>query len=340
MTALPISSAKTRGLPTILWPLLALALILLFNLAFTRGFFHIEIKDGRLFGSLIDIVKRASPVMLVGIGMTLVIATGGVDLSVGAVMAIAGAVAALMVTQGWSLPASFAAAIAAGLIAGMWNGALVALLQIQPIVATLVLMVAGRGIAQLLTHSQHVDFRNAGFAFVANGFFLGLPFPITMVAVALAAMALLTRKTAIGLFVESVGNNPVASRYAGINQALVKLFVYAVTGALAGIAGLVAASDIKSADPNSAGLYIELDAILAVVIGGTALSGGRFHLLGTMFGALIIQSLTTTILTRGIDAQLTLVVKGAVVIVVCLLQSEKVQQAMQRLWSSGRGGRA
>ena len=188
-----------------------------------------------------------------------------------------------------------------------------------------------------MLHGQPLDFRNSGFAFIANGFFLGLPFPITMVVVALVLMALLTRKTAIGLFVESVGNNPVASRYAGINQTLVKQFVYAVTGVCAGVAGLIAASDIKSADPNTAGLYIELDAILAVVIGGTALSGGRFYLVGTMIGALIIQSLTTTILTRGIKPELTLVVKGAVVVIVCLLQSEKVQQGVQRIW---RGGRA
>jgi len=315
-----------------LWPLAALGLILLFNLAFTPGFFHIEVKDGRLFGSVIDILKHASPVMLTGIGMALVIATGGVDLSVGAVVAIAGAVAAMLITHGHSLGASFAAALGLALVAGVWNGALVAWLDIQPIVATLVLMVAGRGMALMLTGGQHVRFSNRWFAFVGGGSVLGLPTPVVIAAAVLGATALLTRRTAMGLFVESVGNNPTASRYAGINEKLVKVFVYAASGFCAGIAGLIAAADIKEADASSAGLYLELDAILAVVIGGTALTGGRFYLLGTIVGALIIQTLTTTILTRNVPVNMTLVVKGAVVIIVCLLQSPKFQSQVSRLW--------
>jgi len=326
------TTRRHREIHPIVWAILALALILLFNLFFTPGFFRIEIKDGRLFGSLLDILKRASPIMLVGIGMTLVIATGGVDLSVGGIVAISAAVAANLVNHQFSLASAFACALVASLLAGLWNGLLVAYLEIQPIVATLVLMVAGRGIAQLMTAGQNVDFENKGFEFIANGFFLGLPFPITIVAIVLAIAALVTRRTATGLFIESVGNNPTASYYAGINSRLVKQIAYTVTGLCAGVVGLIAASDIKSADPNNAGLYIELDAILAVVIGGTSLSGGRFYLLGTMIGALVIRAVTTTIQQRGVDVQLMLMIKGAIVIAVCLLQSEKFKQSLTRRW--------
>ncbi len=305
------------------WPLAALALVLLFNLAFTPGFFHLEFKDGRLFGSLVDVLNRAAPVMLLAIGMTLVIATGGVDLSVGAVMAVVGSISALMLTNA-HLPALVVilAALAASLAAGLWNGLLVAVFEIQPIVATLILMVAGRGIAQLVTGGQIITFENESFQFIARGNFLALPFAVTLVTIVFITTNLLTRKTAAGLFIEATGNNETASRYSGVNTRLVKLLTYAACGLCAGIAGLIPCADIKAADANKAGLYLELDAILAVVIGGTALTGGRFFLFNSLVGAILIQALTTTILTRGVAVELTLVVKAVVIIVVCLLQSE------------------
>ena len=306
------------------WPLAALALVLLFNLLFTPGFFHFELREGRLYGSLVDILNRGAPVMLVSLGMTLVIATGGVDLSVGAIMAITGAVAALLLTKaGGALWMVIGMSLLVALAAGVWNGLLVAGLEIQPIVATLILMVAGRGVAQLLTNGQIITFENKTFEFVGNGSLFGLPFTVTLVAATLTFIALLTRCTALGLFIEAAGNNPTASHYSGINTRVVKTLVYAVCGCCAGLAGLLVTADIKAADANNAGLYLELDAILAVVIGGTALTGGRFVLLGSIVGAVLIQSLTTTILTRGVSPQLTLVVKAAVVIVVCLLQAPK-----------------
>lgn len=125
----------------------------------------------------------------------------------------------------------------------------------------------------------------------------------------------------MGLFVEATGDNAAASRLAGVDTARVKLLVYVLCGVCAGLAGLIVASDIKGADANNAGMYIELDAILAVVIGGTSLSGGRFSLVGSLIGALLIQSLTTTILTKGIPVQFTLVVKAIVILAVCLMQS-------------------
>jgi len=315
------------------WPLLALGALLAFNLLFTEGFARITIRNGHVYGSLVDILKLSSRVMLVSVGMTLVIATAGVDLSVGAVVAIAGSVAAkLMAQQQTGLPLALAATSGLCLVLGAWNGLLVAWLGVQPIVATLLLMVAGRGIAQLLTDGQIITVENPGFSFIAGGHFLALPFPVTLVALMLLITVGLTRGTAMGLFIESVGNNETASRFAGVNARAVKMFVYTFTGLCAGMAGLIEASDIKAADANNAGLYIELDAILAVVIGGTPLTGGRFNLPGALVGALIIQTLTTAIKMRGVPVEYTLVVKAVVVLVVCLLQSEELRQ---RIWPKG-----
>jgi simple sugar transport system permease protein len=323
-----LTGAQLGGL---IWPLAALMVLLLFNLCFTEGFFSLKLRDGRLYGSLIDILNRAAPVLLVSLGMTLVIATGGVDLSVGAVMAIAGSVAAWLFTRG-QLGLLPVLAITLGLCvaAGAWNGLLVAVFNVQPIVATLVLMVAGRGIAQLVTAGQIVTFEHPGFSFIGGGYLLGLPFTVTLVASMLLVGGVLTRLTALGLFIESVGTNPTASRYAGVSVGSVKLLAYAFCGLCAGLAGLVAAADIKAADANNAGLYLELDAILAVVIGGTALTGGRFSLIGSVVAGLIIQTLTTTILTSGVPVELTLVVKALVVLGVCLLQSERLRALVLR----------
>ena len=315
----------------IFWPLFALALLLLFNQIFTPGFFKLELRDGHVYGTRVDILNHGAVVMLLGLGMTLVIATGGVDLSVGAVMAIAGAVMAqLVVAHGQSAALAMAAAVAVSALAGAWNGLLVAGFGIQPIVATLILMVAGRGVAQLLSEGQILNFADPALVFLGNGHFLGLPFTLTLVLVMLGLTAALTRRTALGLFIEAVGDNGTASRYAGVNARLVKFLAYLFTGVCAGLAGLVAASNIKSADANHAGLYAELDAILAVVVGGTALTGGRFYLLGTMVGALLIQTLTTTMYARNVNADIAPVPKALVIIAVCLLQSEKARGYLAR----------
>lgn len=320
-----------RNLRGLFWPALALALLLGFNAAFTPGFCRFEIHAGHLYGSLIDVLKQGSPVMLVGLGMTLVIATRGVDLSVGAVTAIAGSLAATLLTQQHAgLGTVVAITLALSLALGAWNGLLVAGAGIQPIVATLILMVAGRGMAQLLSAGQIITVEDPGFSFIAGGFFLGLPFPATLVAVTALLSVALTRWTAIGLSIEAVGGNETASRYAGVPVARTKLFVYAFCGLCAGVAGLIKAADIKAADANNAGLYLELDAILAVVLGGTSLDGGRFTLVGSLLGALIIQTLNTTILTRGVHVEYTLIVKALVVLAVCLLQSERFRASLTR----------
>lgn len=313
-----------RGINPILWPALALLALLLANLIWTPGFFSIEIRDGRFYGSLIDVLNRGAPVMLVALGMTLVIATRGVDLSVGAVMAIAGAIAALLVTKShaplWQVVATV---LGACLFMGLWNGFLVAFFDIQPMVATLILMVSGRGIAQLLTDGQIITFQDPGLASVSGGSLFGFPNPVVWAALAFVLVASLMRFTAAGLFVASVGDNEKASELSGIPVRWVKVGTYVICALGAGVAGLIVCSDTKAADANNAGLYLELDAILAVVAGGTMMTGGRFTLVGSILGALILQTLTTTILTKGVPVQWTLVVKALAVLFVCLLQSEQ-----------------
>jgi simple sugar transport system permease protein len=327
--SLPLVKTARPERRRLLWPLAALAVILLFNALFTPGFLQLGVTDGKVNGITIDILRRGSQIMLLAIGMTLVIATGGVDLSVGAVMAISGAAAAtLVVEQHWHPAPAIAVALALSVVAGLWNGILVALLRLQPIVATLVLMVSGRGIAQLITSGQIITFENPTLVFLGSGVVGGLPFAVILALVTLVIVGLLVRKTAAGLFIESVGNNSTAARFAGVNERLVKVMVYAVSGLCAGLAGLVAAGEIKGADVNTAGLNLELDAILAVVIGGTALAGGRFQLVGSVIGALIIQALTTSILSSKLPTHLTQVVKGIVVIGVCLLYSTKFRQVV------------
>ena len=321
-----------EGLRKVLWASVALATLLVFNALVNPTFFQITVVEGHLAGSLIDVVERAVPVLLVALGMTLVIATGGVDLSVGAVMAMAGSLAAVATTQ-WGLPLEVAIPLTllVSVVAGAWNGSLVAIAGIQPIVATLILMVAGRGIAQLLTDGQILSVKEIdGFAFLGGGYFMGLPVAISIALIMAVVTFALCRGTALGMFVASVGSNEVASRNSGLNVKLIRILVYAFAGLCAGLAGLIYTSDITAADANNAGLYLELDAILAVVIGGTALTGGRFFLAGSIVGAFIIQTLTTTILMtkigdHDIPAEFNLVVKALVVLVVCLIQADAVR---------------
>ena len=310
-----------------IWLIATLALLLAFNLSMNHSFFDIRVVNGHLFGSLIDILFRAVPLLLTALGMTLVIATGGVDLSVGSIAAVSAAVAGVLIAREYSLVSVVSAAIAAAITIGIWNGFLVSRLKLQPIIATLIAMVAGRGLAQLIVDGQVLSIDGAvgdQFGYLGGGFLGGLPFSIYFAAAAFAALALFSRKTAAGLFVEAVGSNENAAKVVGIPRGFVLFFVYAASGLCAGLAGLVSSSNIHAVDVNNLGLYLELDAILAVVIGGTKLTGGRFSLIGTLLGALIIQAVATTIPSVGIPVELMLVVKAVVVILICLFQSEKM----------------
>lgn len=325
------------------WPLAMLAALLLFNLFYApEDFYTIQVRNGHLYGTLIDILNFGAPLILVAIGMTVVIATGGIDLSVGSVVAISGAMACLTISKGADQDAigllveAIALSIGIALLLGLWNGLLVSVIGIQPIIATLILMVAGRGIAQLITSGQIITVMSDRYGYIGSGSLLGLPFSIFIVVAVFAVAVLLTRRTALGLFIESVGRNPSASRLAGIRSRYVLIAVYLFCGLCAAIAGLILSSNVSSADGNNAGLWYELDAILAVVIGGTSLTGGRFYLTGTLIGALIIQTLTTTIYMIGVPPEITLVVKAFVVLVVCLIQSETFRKTLVQRWQTRR----
>ena len=238
---------------------------------------------------------------MLALGMMLVIATKGIDLSVGAVMAISGAIAASL-ADAHGLPLALAAALGAGLFCGLWNGFLVAVLGIQPIIATLMLMVAGRGVAQLITEGRIVTFTAPDLVWLGNGSVLGLPTPVVIVLGMLIVTGAVVRGTALGLLIEAVGGNAGRSAIGRDRHARHDPSVYVFCGLCAALAGLIVAADIMGADANNAGLWLELDAILAVVIGGTSLFGGRFSLVLAMVGALIIQAMNTGILLSGLSA--------------------------------------
>ncbi|WP_369724958.1 ABC transporter permease [Bradyrhizobium sp. LLZ17] len=308
-----------RGLAQIL----ALIVILAVDRVVSPQFFDLRLQDGRLFGSLIDVLNRGTPVALLSLGMVLVIATRGIDLSVGAVMAISGAIAASL-ADSHGLPVVLAAALGAGLVCGLWNGFLVGILGMQPIVATLILMVAGRGIAQLITEGRIVTFSSPDLVWLGNGSILGLPVPIAIALGMLILTGAVVRGSALGLLIEATGGNARASELAGVGTRAMILAVYVWCGVCAALAGVIAAADIMGADANNAGLWLELDAILAVVIGGTSLFGGRFSLVLAVLGALIIQTMNTGILLSGYPPEFNLLVKAVVVLAVLLLQSPKL----------------
>ncbi|MCQ8278060.1 ABC transporter permease [Acetobacteraceae bacterium KSS8] len=330
--AVHTAPGATRRLPRIpraaLPQIIALVAILAIDRAVSPGFFDIRMSGGRLFGSVIDVLNHGAPVAMLSLGMVLVIATGGIDLSVGAVMAISGAVAATL--AGEPLAITIGAALLIGLVCGIWNGILVAFLRIQPIVATLILMVAGRGVAQLITGGRILTFSAPGLSWFGGGSVLGVPAAVVVTAGAIVVTGLLVRGTALGLMVEATGGNARASRLAGIETRGMTVAVYAWSGVCAAVAGILAAADILGADANNAGLYLELDAILAVVIGGTSLLGGRFSIGLAVVGALIIQSMNTGILLSGLPAEFNLVVKAVVVLAVLLAQAPRLRRVFAR----------
>ena len=311
----------------IFWPATSLIVLLLFNFIMTPSFLSISMKDGHLFGNTIDILNRAAPLILISIGMTLVIATQGIDISVGSIIAISAALSATVIVDGGSVPLAIIVGIASGLLCGMWNGFLVSYIGVQPMVGTLIFYIVGRGIAQLITGGQILTFTNKDFIFIGTGYIL-LPVAIFIALIVAIIMYALVRRTALGLFIESIGVNNNACKFAGIQSRKVVFSLYVICGILAGIAGIILCSNIKSADANNVGLWLELDAILATVIGGTSMAGGRFYLGGTVIGALFIQTLTTTIYSIGVAPEITLVVKAIVVIVVCIIQSPEFRKML------------
>ena len=307
-------------------PVFCLALVLLVNIVTTPNFFAIEVRDGMLYGYIIDIINRASELVILAVGMTLVVSSSaGTDISVGAIMAVSAAVCCNILTGGeraatvYASPLilGFIAAIIVGILIGCFNGFLVAKLNIQPMVATLIMFTAGRGIAQLITDGQityvRVDsYRTLGASIPG----IPVPTPFIVAVIVVAATALLLKKTALGMYIQSVGINKKSSSLMGII-----FLTYAYCGFCSGLSGLIASSRIYSADANNIGLNMELDAILAVAIGGNSLGGGKFSIAGSVIGAYTIQALTTTLYAMHVSSDQVPVYKAVVVVIIVALQS-------------------
>lgn len=291
----------------------ALAALISFNIAFTPHFVSWQTLNVNL--------TQVATIVIVGVGMTLVIATGGIDLSVGSLMAISGALAPLIFLSAFGIahPAlgvvlAFVVPVLVAGCFGLFNGWFITRFRVQPIVGTLVLFIAGRGIGQVLTNGNLQVFKNPGFQYIAMGRPLGVPFQVILMLSIVAAAAFVLRRTLFGRQILAVGGNEAAARLAGVPVGRVKRLVYILSGFCAGVAGLIVVGINSSSDANLVGLGMELDAIAAVAVGGTLLTGGYATVVGTMVGALIIQLVRYTLLANGVPDSAALVVKAAIIV--------------------------
>ena len=297
----------------------ALLALLAFNAFFTRDFLTLQTLNVNL--------SQVAQIVVVAMGMALVIATAGIDLSVGAVAAFAGTLAAVLLTQdsgaltqpGLALLAALTLPLLAAALFGVMNGVLITRYRIQPIVATLILFIAGRGLAEMLTNSNLRTFEPGRLQWLRSNLF-GLPTQAWLMVVVVAITAWVVRRTLFARRLLAVGGNPRAAHLAGVPVARVKLIAYSTCAALAGLAGLMNVAMISAADPAKIGLNIELDAIAAVAVGGTLLSGGRIDIVGTLFGALAIQLLGYTLLAHGVADEYALIAKAAIILLAVYFQ--------------------
>ena len=325
-TNLPPQTTEHRGFDVLSFlarygTLIALLVLVLINLAFTRNFATLQTLNVNL--------TQVCTIVIVATGMTLVIATGGIDLSVGSIMAIAGALAPLIFLNpifgpnvALAVALGMAAAIVAATLCGLFNGWLVAQFRIQPIVATLVLFIAGRGIAQAMTNSNLQVFKVPEFQWIGLARPFGIPVQVMIMVVLVLAAAWMLRRTVFGRSILATGGNERAAALAGIAVKPVKLAVYAISGFCAGIAGLVVIAINSASDANLVGMGMELDAIAAVAVGGTLLSGGKATIIGTLIGALTIQLVRYTLLANGVPDAAALVVKAGIIILAVWLQQQ------------------
>lgn len=334
-------SKQTSGLKKLtsmrlFMPIVCLLVIIVIAAITIPDFLNVSLKNGVPYGYPVDVINRASELVILAVGMTLVTAaSGGQDISVGAVMAVAAAVCCQILSGGEvsvnSLSApiiiAFFAALAASALCGAFNGFLVAKLNIQPMVATLILYTAGRGIAQLITNGQITYIRVGSYQIF--GSYIGkfpIPTPVIIAVLVVVIVYLILKKTALGLYIECVGINGTASRLVGLNSTMIKFLTYVICGVLAGVAGFVASSRIYSADANNIGLNLEMDAILAVALGGNVLGGGKFSLMGSVIGAYTIQALTTVLYGMNVSSDQLPVYKAIVVVIIVVLQSPVFQR--------------
>jgi ribose/xylose/arabinose/galactoside ABC-type transport system permease subunit len=294
--------------------LTALAVLLAFNFAVTPNFASWQTLNVNL--------TQVATIVIVSVGMTLVIATGGIDLSVGSLMAISGALAPLIFLSPFGRDhaaagvfLAFVVPVAVAGLFGAFSGWFITRFRVQPIVGTMVLFIAGRGIGQVMTNGNLQVFKNPYFQFIGLGRLFGIPCQVLIMVALVAAAAWMLRRTLFGRQILAIGGNEKAARLAGMPVASVKRWVYAISGLCAGVAGLVVVSINSSSDANLVGLGMELDAIAAVAVGGTPFSGGQATVVGSLLGALIIQLLRYTLLANGVPDAAALVVKGAIIAV-------------------------
>ena len=328
-------------------PIFCMILVLCVNMIYdvSQGrdfyeFFKIGIQNELLSGRLVNILNRGSEVAILAIGMTLVVSSSaGTDISVGSVMALsagvcctllAGAAAPQATELAVPLIVGVLAALVVGCVCGAFNGALVAYLNIQPMVATLILWTAARAIGLLVCNNLIVYVRNDAFA-MFGGYIGPVPTPLIIAAVCIAVVTIVLKKSALGLYIQSVGINKKASRIAGLNSQKIIFLCYVLCGLCAGIAGVVASSRITSADTNNIGLNFELDAILAVALGGNSLAGGKFNLAGSIIGAYTIQAITTTMYNLGVSSAVNPVFKAVIVIVIVAVQAPPVKAFFKKM---------
>ena len=338
-----MSRVKTAFRTPWFWAIIGIALLLLVNTIKNPAYLAISVNPttGLLTGNVLDILRISAPIIMIALGMTFVIATEGIDLSVGSMMAVGGAVAmqTLSTLDSNSVGAMFTAiglALLLAIVLGAINGILVAVVGLQPFISTLIMMLAARGIARVITDGQNTNATNEPFRQLANGQILGLPTSFVLAIAIVVLIALTMRRTALGLMIESIGINPKASRLAGIRPRPILIGVYVLSAALAAVGGLFSVSEVMTVSVGGTGNLMELDAILAVVIGGTSLAGGKFSILGSTIGALLIATLNKTVLFLGIPAAATPAFKALVIIALVLLQSERIRSfAFGRTKSSG-----
>jgi ribose transport system permease protein len=300
--------------------LIALAALILFNLAVTPNFLSWQTLNVNL--------TQVAGIVIVATGMTLVIATGGIDLSVGSLMAISGALAPLifmdrliaMPNPAIGVALAFTVPVLVAGLFGLFNGLLITKFGIQPIIATLVLFIAGRGIAQVVTNGNLQPFRNPDFQFIGLGRIFGIPVQVILMLVIVAAASWMIRRTLLGRQILAIGGNEKAARLSGIRVGRVKMLVYFISGLCAGLAGLIIIAINSASDANLVGLGMELDAIAAAAVGGTLLAGGRAYIGGTLVGALIIQLVRYTLLANGVPDAAALIVKAALIVLAVWLQ--------------------
>jgi len=318
-----------------------LFIILIQNIITTPTFFNISITNGLLSGYIPIIFDEASKLVIVALGMTLVTAvSGGQDISVGSIMAISAAFCGLLLngseyrTEIFHSPYVLAllAGLLGGALCGAFNGFLVAVLKIQPMIASLILFTSGRSIAKLITFSQTVYIMNPAYKYLGVQI-PGIPIRTTIiVSLAMVVIVVLVVKlTSLGLNIESIGINSSAARLVGINATLIKFMTFVMCGALCAVAGLMGSSSVGSVNSDELGRFIELDAILAVALGGTLLGGGKFSLAGSVIGAYTIQAITTTLYAMQVRADQLNVFKAVIIIVIIVVSSEVFKEKIKLL---------